>query len=78
MGIERNTNMNNRLIQSIYNPKLIDFNREKLFFGEGKNSQRFDVLKYPIFDKLSNTMMSLDWTHDEINLNKDKDDLVNF
>lgn len=65
--------MNNRLIQSIYNPNYIDFSKEKLFFGEGRNSQRFDILRYPIFDRLGNEMTSFEWSFDEINLNKDKE-----
>ena len=57
--------MNEQL--SIYNPNFINFNKEKIFFGEGKNSQRYDVLKYPFFDKINKTMMGQDWMDDEIN-----------
>lgn len=60
--------------QTIYDNHLIDFSNEKIFFGEGKNSQRYDVLKYPFFDKLSDKMMGQDWTHDEIAVTKDQPD----
>ena len=39
--------------QSIYTPDYINFNSEKLFLGKGKNSQRYDVLKYPFFDTMA-------------------------
>lgn len=57
-----------------YSNKLIDFRDEPIFYGSGKNSQRYDILKYPFYDKLNNQMMGFDWTHDEIAVSKDKDD----
>lgn len=60
--------------QSIYTPDYINFNSEKLFLGKGKNSQRYDVLKYPFFDTMADKMMGQDWTHDEVNCVKDKQD----
>lgn len=60
--------------QTIYNGEYINFNRERLFLGEGKNSQRYDVLKYPFFDTMADRMMGQDWTHDEVNCVKDKQD----
>jgi len=65
--------MNNTSV-SIYNSNKIDFSKEKMFFGEGKNSQRFDVLKYPILDKSNDTQQGFDWKHDEIPLIKDSKD----
>ncbi len=59
---------------SIYNTNKIDFSKEKLFFGEGKNSQRFDILKYPILDKSNDIQQGFDWKHDEIPLIKDSKD----
>lgn len=55
----------------IYNKEYIDFTQEPIFFGSGKNSQRFDVLKYKFFDERNNTMQGQDWTFDEINLSGD-------
>ena len=57
---------------SIYNPNLIDFTNETIFFGEGKNTQRYDVLKYPFFDNINQKMLGQDWQHDEINCVPDK------
>jgi len=68
------TTLNMETSVSIYNPQKIDFSKEKLFFGAGKNSQRFDVLKYPILDKSNDTQQGFDWKHDEIPLGKDTKD----
>jgi len=59
---------------SLYNSNRIDFSSEKLFFGSGKNSQRFDVLKYPVLDKSNDKQQGFDWKHDEIPLIKDSKD----
>ena len=58
----------------LYSNRFIDFTNEPLFFGSGKNSQRYDVIKYPIFDKLFEKMAGQDWVHDEIACTKDKVD----
>ena len=56
---------------SLYNDKHIDFTKEPMFFGKGRNVQRFDVLKYKNFDKLNDDMQGFDWKHDEVSLIKD-------
>ncbi len=58
----------------LYNNEYIDFTKEPIFFGKGKNSQRYDVIKYPIFDSLWEKMAAQDWTHDEVNCVKDQSD----
>ncbi len=60
---------------SLYAPKPIDFTKEPMFLGTGKNTQRFDVLKYPFFDEKNAKMQGLDWTFDEVKL---KDDYIDF
>ena len=62
------------MIHSIYEPKKIDFTREKIFLGEGKNTQRYDVLKYPKFNEWTDMQMGQDWAHNEISLVKDRTD----
>jgi len=59
---------------SLYNPKFIDFTKEPMFLGTGRNTQKFDIMKYPIFDNLNDKMQGLDWRHDEIKLTPDKID----
>jgi ribonucleoside-diphosphate reductase beta chain len=56
---------------SLYNDTKIDFSKEKMFFGEGKNTQRFDVLKYPFLDKSNDKQQGFDWKHDEVPLTAD-------
>lgn len=56
---------------SLYNDSHIDFTKEPMFFGAGRNVQRFDVLKYKNFDKLNDDMQGFDWKHDEVSLIKD-------
>lgn len=59
---------------SIYNDKRIDFINEKMFLGQGKNIQRYDVQKYPFYEKLSQRMLSFFWRPEEISLIKDIND----
>ncbi len=59
---------------SLYNDKKIDFLKEKMFFGAGKNVQRYDVQKYPFYETLSQRMLSFFWRPEEISLIKDIND----
>ncbi|MGI7717469.1 ribonucleotide-diphosphate reductase subunit beta [Campylobacter coli] len=58
----------------LYNNEYIDFTKEPLFFGTGKNSQRYDVIKYPIFETLFKKMAGFDWQEDEVQCTKDQTD----
>ena len=60
---------------SLYSAEAIDFTKEPMFLGTGKNTQRFDVLKYPFFDERNAKMQGLDWTFDEVKL---KNDYIDF
>ena len=62
---------------SLYTPTYIDFKKEPLFCGEGKNTQRFDDPKYPFFDKNNDIQQGNDWKHDEIPLIKDAREFKN-
>lgn len=61
-------------IPSLYSDKKIDFLNEKMFFGEGKNVQRYDIQKYPFYEHLSQRMLSFFWRPEEISLIKDIND----
>lgn len=61
-------------MQKLYTNKLINFQHEPLFFGTGKNSQRFDQVKYPTLEKLLDRMSAIDWAFDEIACTKDQAD----
>ncbi|WP_421919516.1 class Ia ribonucleoside-diphosphate reductase subunit beta [Marinifilum sp.] len=59
---------------SLYNDNKIDFLTEKMFFGQGKNVQRYDIQKYPFYENLSQRMLSFFWRPEEISLIKDIND----
>jgi len=63
--------MGNCNISNLYCTKKIDFTKEPLFFGSGKNTQRFDILKYKFFDDNNETQLGFFWRPDEIKLTKD-------
>jgi len=56
---------------SLYSNKQIDFTHQPMFFGDGKNTQRFDVMKYEWYDKSNNDQQGNDWTWDEVTISKD-------
>ena len=47
------------MAKTVFNREDIDFTKEPMFFGEGQNVQRYDVFKYPQFDKLNQTIVSV-------------------
>jgi len=59
---------------TVFNKKNIDFTKNKMFFGEELNTQRFDEFKYPIFDKLTQTQLGFFWRPEEVSLQKDRND----
>ena len=59
---------------TVFNKKNVDFTKQKLFFGEPLNTQRFDEFKYPIFDKLTQTQLGFFWRPEEVSLQKDRAD----
>lgn len=65
-------------IPSLYSSEKIDFMQEPMFFGQGKNLQRYDIQKYPFFEKLSQRMLSYFWRPEEVSLVKDINDFNNL
>ena len=57
---------------SLYNPSLIDFTKEPMFLGNGRNTQRFDNPRIPFFDKSNDKQQGDDWKHNEVPLISDK------
>jgi ribonucleoside-diphosphate reductase beta chain len=64
-------------MESLFTTEKIDFKNEPLFFGHGKNLQRFDVVKHSWLLKHSEKMRSLFWVPQEISLTKDRNDYQN-
>ena len=55
----------------IFNPKDFDATQQPMFFGESVNVSRFDVAKYPQFQKLFLTGLGFYWSPEEIDLTQD-------
>lgn len=64
----------NTELPGIYNENKINFMNEKIFFGKGRNVQRYDIQKYPFYEKLSQRMLSFFWRPEEVSLIKDTND----
>jgi ribonucleoside-diphosphate reductase beta chain len=62
----------------IYNFDNVDFTKEPMFLGRDKNLQRYDVMKYPAFDRQTQTMLSYFWRPEEVSLQNDRNDYLNF
>jgi ribonucleoside-diphosphate reductase beta chain len=66
------------MAKTVFNRNEIDFTKEPMFFGEDQNVQRYDVFKYPQFDKLNQTMLGYFWRPEEVSLQKDRADYASF
>jgi len=60
--------------KTVFNRDKIDFTKEHMFFGADQNTQRYDVFRYPEFDKLNQTMLGYFWRPEEVSLQKDRGD----
>ena len=65
-------------MKTVFNRDDIDFTKEPMFFGKDQNVQRYDVFKYPQFDKLNQTMLGYFWRPEEVSLQKDRADFQTF
>ena len=63
---------------TVFNQNKVDFTKQPMFFGEALNAQRFDVFKYPVFDKLTQTQLGYFWRPEEVSLQKDRSDYLDF
>ena len=66
------------MAKTVFNREDIDFTKEPMFFGADQNVQRYDVFKYPQFDKLNQTMLGYFWRAEEVSLQKDRADYQSF
>ena len=62
------------MTKTVFNQKILDFTKQPMFFGEDGGVQRYDVFKYPQFDKLNQTMLGYFWRPEEVSLQKDRGD----
>ena len=63
------------MASSVFNKeKGLDFTKQPMFFGEDLQVQRYDSMKYPIFDKLTQQQLGFFWRPEEVSLQKDRND----
>lgn len=59
----------------VFNQEKINYMSQPMFFGEqGMNLQRYDVIKYPVFEKSTDKQQGFFWRPQEISLVKDRND----
>ena len=64
--------------KTVFNREKVDFTKSTMFFGPDQNTQRYDVFKFPVFDKLNQTMLGYFWRPEEVSLQKDRADFQQF
>jgi len=65
-------------MSTVFNRNKVDFTKETMFFGEQPNTQRYDVFRYPVFDKLTQLQLGYFWRPEEVSLQKDRGDYLDF
>ena len=66
------------MAKTVFNKNKVDFTKQNMFFGEDQNTQRYDTFRFPVFDKLNQTMLGYFWRPEEVSLQKDRADFANF
>ena len=66
------------MTKTVFNRNAVDWSKQPMFFGEDQAIQRYDVFKYPQFDKLNQTMLGYFWRAEEVSLQKDRADFQGF
>jgi len=67
-----------KMAKTVFNRDKVDFTKQNMFFGADQNTQRYDVFKFPVFDKLNQTMLGYFWRPEEVSLQKDRADFQSF
>ena len=55
-----------------FNQESFDATSEPMFFGRSVNVSRYDIQKYPIFEKLIEKQLSFFWRPEEVDLSTDR------
>ena len=61
-----------------FNKKKVDAMLEPMFFGESVNVARYDQVKFPWVDKLTEKQLGFFWRPEEINLSEDAGQFANL
>jgi ribonucleotide reductase beta subunit family protein with ferritin-like domain len=65
------------MAKSVFNKdKGLDSTKQLMFFGPDLAVQRYDNMKYPIFDKLNQQQLGYFWRPEEVSLQKDRNDYL--
>ena len=56
--------------------KNLDATKQPMFFGDDLQIQRYDTMKYPVFDKLTQQQLGYFWRPEEVSLQKDRNDYL--
>ena len=60
------------MTKSVFNiDKKLDYTKQPMFFGKDLQLQRYDTMKYPIFNKLFQQQLGYFWRPEEVSLQKD-------
>ena len=59
---------------TVFNTNKVDIKKQPMFFGQPLGVQRFDVAKYPVFEKLKEQQNGFFWSPKEVSLQKDRGD----
>jgi ribonucleotide reductase beta subunit family protein with ferritin-like domain len=73
-----NLTTDKNMTKTVFNQSKVDFMKEPMFFGADGGIQRYDDFRYPQFDKLNQTMLGYFWRPEEVSLQKDRADFMNF
>lgn len=57
---------------TVFNSNKVDTTKQPMFFGAPLGVQRYDLYKYPVFDKLTQQQLSFFWRPEEVSLQKDR------
>jgi len=63
---------------NVYSNEYIDLMEQDLFFGDNRNTQRYDLNKFSFLSNLALKMQRFFWVPEEIKLQKDKLDFQSF
>jgi ribonucleoside-diphosphate reductase beta chain len=58
----------------VFNTEVVDMLSQPMFFGSTPNTARYDIQKYPIFEKQIDKMLGYFWRPQEVDLTQDSKD----
>ena len=63
---------------TVFNAEKVDTKKQPMFFGKPLGVQRYDLYKYPVYDKLTQQQLGYFWRPEEVSLQKDRADYANL